>query len=101
MHQFGLLKDCTEKCSQQNIKKVECFIYLCIEGKIMVMDFSLHIKNVHLYVCSFNFYINPLYGLRDRTFSLLQSLASFSDTFQKTIILKITTVFFFTKIRYT
>jgi len=41
-------------------QKIECFICLCFEGKIMVMDFSLHIKNVPLYVCSFNFYITPL-----------------------------------------
>ena len=68
------LQDNTEIHRSTKHKKVECFIYLCFKGKIMAMDFSLHIKNVHLYVCSFNFYFTPFYGLRDHTFSL-QSLA--------------------------
>ena len=66
----------------------------------MVMDFSLHTKNIHLYMCFFNFYSTRFYGLRDRTFSL-QSLASFSDSFRKTIVLQKKKTVFVTKSRST
>ena len=86
------LQDYTEMRRSTKHKKVGRFIYLCFEGKIMVMDFSLHTKNIHLYMCFFNFYISHFYVVRDRTFSL-QSLASFSDSYRKTIVLQKTTVF--------